>query len=335
MTSTRDQLSLFGDDEPTTDPGAAPTPDPPGDNPAIRSLAARLPDDLRFGTSSWSFPGWAGIVYATRRTSQALARDGLREYAAHPLLRTVGIDRSYYAPIPEDDLRRYASQLPPRYPCCLKAPATVTSAIVPESGRAGRPARNPLFLSARHFLAEAIEPCARAFAEHTGIFVLEFPPVPRDLRLEPAEFEERLDAFLGALPPAFRYAVELRDRRLLTRGYAQVLARHRVAHAYNYWSAMPSIAVQAQAVAVDTAPFAIVRLLLRPGTRYEDQREAFRPFNHLVDVNPEMRADVVSLLARALRARQPAFVLVNNKAEGSAPLTIRALIEEFLRGWNP
>ena len=56
-----------------------------------RSLAARLPQGLHFGTSSWSFPGWAGIVYSARRTESELAREGLREYATHPLLTTVGI----------------------------------------------------------------------------------------------------------------------------------------------------------------------------------------------------------------------------------------------------
>ena len=76
-----------------------------------RVLAASLPPGFRMGTSSWSFPGWLGIVYARKRATSMLAKEGLHEYAQHPLLRTVGIDRSFYAPIPEDDLLRYADQL--------------------------------------------------------------------------------------------------------------------------------------------------------------------------------------------------------------------------------
>jgi len=76
------------------------------------ALAAQLPPTLRMGTSSWGFPGWKGIVYAGDRSTQALAREGLREYARHPLLRTVGLDRSYYAAVAPDDLRRYAEQVP-------------------------------------------------------------------------------------------------------------------------------------------------------------------------------------------------------------------------------
>lgn len=330
MTSSRAQLSLFGDEEPPPDPREPPLP---GRDPETLALAERLPVDLRFGTSSWSFPGWAGIVYGRERSAQALARDGLRDYAQHPLLRTVGIDRSYYAPIPVSDLERYASQLPDGYLCCLKAPATVTSLVVPESARTPHPALNPLFLSADHLVDDLLEPLARAFAGHTGVVVLELPPVPRDLRLDPAAFTERLDAFLGQLPREFNYAVELRDRRFLTRAYGETLRRHGVAHTYNYWSAMPAIATQAQAVPLDVAPFAVVRLLMPPGTRYEEQREAFRPFNRLVAPDPQMRTDVIDVLHRAVRARMPAFVLVNNKAEGSSPLTIRALVERFFDRW--
>ena len=40
-----------------------------------------------------------------------------------------------------------------------------------------------------------------------------------------------------------------------------------------------------------------------------------------------MRLDVTQLLKRSLSAGQRAYVLVNNKAEGSSPLTVRALAQ--------
>ena len=158
-----------------------------------RAVAGQLPDDIRFGTSSWSFPGWKGLVYSGAVSSSSIAKGGLREYARHPLLRTVGVDRSYYAPIPIEDLRRYADQLPDGFRCCTKAPAGVTALTLgpPGSGRL-----NPDFLSADRLIAELLEPFSLAFAAHTGPFILEFPPFPRDRRLEPADFVARLDRFL-------------------------------------------------------------------------------------------------------------------------------------------
>ena len=43
----------------------------------------------------------------------------------------------------------------------------------------------------------------------------------------------------------------------------------------------------------------VVRLLLKPGTWYEDQREAFRPFNRLVEPDEAMRAGCRRGRARA------------------------------------
>ena len=97
------QLSLF-ESEPTRGEGAALE----RAHAEAREVAEHLPADVYFGTSSWSFPGWAGIVYSRERTTSDLARNGLREYAQHPLLKTVGIDRSYYAPVPVDETKSRA-----------------------------------------------------------------------------------------------------------------------------------------------------------------------------------------------------------------------------------
>lgn len=291
-----------------------------------RAIAAQLPAEIRFGTSSWSFPGWKGLVYSGNVSSSSIARDGLREYAGHPLLRTVGVDRSYYAPIPIDDLRRYSDQLPEGFRCCTKAPAGVTALTI---GPPGSGALNPDFLSADRLIAELLEPFALAFSRHTGPFILEFPPFPRDQRLEPGDFLARLDRFLERLPRQFDYAVELRDQRLLTPDYRAVLARHRVAHTYNYWSAMPMPSAQSVTVPTDDLPFTVVRLLLRPGTWYTDQRERFRPFDAIVEPDEGMRREVVELSDRALTRGRKVWVLVNNKAEGSSPLTIMELARQL------
>src|SRR5687767_7510687 len=111
------QLSLF-EPAPSAAPPPAPDPDPmPAIYDEAARIAARLPPGLHLGTSSWSFPGWHGIVYSARRSTDELAREGLVEYVRHPLLTTVGIDRSFYAPVPASDFVRYAAQLPEGFRC--------------------------------------------------------------------------------------------------------------------------------------------------------------------------------------------------------------------------
>ena len=105
-----------------------------------------------------AFPGGRGSSIAGPRTQADLARDGLREYARYPLFGTVGIDRSYYAPLSADDLKRYAGQLPPGFPCCAKVPAMYASPVLPGSGRDSAAVPNPDFLSPEGFLADVVQP---------------------------------------------------------------------------------------------------------------------------------------------------------------------------------
>ena len=246
----------------------------------------------------------------------------------HPLLRTVGLDRSYYADVPPEDLQRYAAQVPGDFQVCAKAPVSVTAFTVPSPGRIEP---NPDFLSAARFVDDMLEPFERHFARHCGPFLLQFPPIPVRATLEPGTFAELLDGFLGQLPTWCEYAVEIRDRSLMTEAYRDVLARHGVVHVCSYWSAMPSPAEQSAFMQAELAAFSVVRLLLKPGTRYEERRQEMSPFNRIVQPDERMRQQVTRLLSSAARAKRRTYLLVNNKAEGSAPLTIEAIAERIAR----
>ena len=44
-----------------------------------------------------------------------------------------------------------------------------------------------------------------------------------------------------------------------------------------------------------------------------------------------MRADTIGLVKQAVAEQRRAYVMVNNRSEGSAPLTIQALVDRFRR----
>ena len=330
-----DQLRLFEAPDDETTPAARATDAAlEARRAAAAALAAQLPGAVTFGTSSWAFPGWAGLVYPAGVSQSALSREGLRHYTRHPLLRTVGVDRSYYAPIPLDDLRAWAGQVPDGFRACFKAPAAVTSRWSPTFGGRGGHAPNPDFLSVDRLIADLLEPLYVAFHPHTGPIVIEFPPGTRESSQPVSATLDAVDAFLERLPREFEYALEIRDAALLTPAYRALLAKHEIAHTFNYWSAMPSLVRQAAVVPPDEASFTVLRLLLRPGTRYEDQRDRFKPFNRLVEPDETMRDEVVQLTTRALARGRRVYVLVNNKAEGSSPLTIEALAARVAAAWE-
>jgi len=316
------QLGLFGEEE-----IAAHVTD------EDREIAARLPRSLRFGTSSWSFPGWRDIVWRGSPNEETLARSGLGALATHPLFRTVGLDRSYYGPLREEDLAAYASQLAsaarrapdlPPFRMVSKVWDEITTAVYPRHPRYGARAGsgNPHFLDVDRFLSEVLEPYRRAFAEHAGPFVFELTPMPRGA-MEERMLLTKVEAFIERLPPGWQWAFELRNEELFGARWLDMLRANGAAHVYTYWTAMPPIRDQVARGKV-SGKHVVARLMLPPYMRYEAKKAEYAPFNRLVAPQPEMREDVVNLI-RAAEAADDVFVLVNNKAEGSSPLTVRAL----------
>jgi len=306
-------------DDPTVLTAAEGVPSPS----EIHALAGRIPPAVRFGTSSWNYPGWRGLVYHRDYDTRGAATRMLGEYAAFPLFRTVGIDSSFYAPPTEDVLRGYAQRLPPGFPCVSKVWNQITVhtfAKAQDPARAGQ--RNPDFLDPDVFLEAVYQPYQQSFADHTGPFVFEFQAIGRGPDMTPQRFADRLDQFLSALPREGQYAVEIRNEEFLTPMYFAVLREHGVAHVFSSWTRMPSIGEQLDLPGSLSGPFMVARALLRPGRSYDEAVDAFAPYDRIREPIPELRRDLVRLIEAAVATRIPAYLLVNNRAEGSAPLTI-------------
>ena len=304
---------------------------PPAFDDTLRELATRLPKTARFGTSSWSFPGWAGMVFDATYPDSTLSRHGLAAYAAHPLLRTVGIDRTFYAPMTESQFRSYAKQARATkadFQFLVKAPMLFTAPRL--RGDDGQWTDNPAFLNAQLANAQFVQPATLGLAEMCGPLVFQFPPLGPRFTRSPLRFADALAEFLLALPKlgdSACYAVEVRDPELLTDDYLAALCAGGATHCIGIHARMPRAAAQARFWREAGGLPLVIRWSLHSGFKYEEAKERYAPFNALVDEDPEGRAEVAALVLEAARLPRASFVIANNKAEGSAPLTIRKLSE--------
>jgi uncharacterized protein YecE (DUF72 family) len=304
-----------------------PTPD------QLAALAARLPEVVRFGTSTWTYPGWRGLVYHRDYPKTGASAAMLEEYARFPLFRTVGIDSSFYAPATLSLLQSYARALPPGFVCVSKVWDRVTVETFPKARyKVEGGEQNPDFLNAELFVNEVLGPYREGLGEHLGPFVFEFQTIARAARFTGQDFADRLDAFFTRLPRDASYAVEIRNREFLVPPYFAVLREHNVSHVFNSWTRMPPIGEQLDIPGAFSAPFTVSRVLLRPGRTYSEAVDAFAPYDRIREENPRLRRDVARLIRQAAQLRIPAYVLVNNRAEGSAPLTIAAIAQMVALG---
>ena len=286
---------------------------------------------IRFGTSTWTYEGWQGQVYTKTYAKRTFARECLGEYCQYqyqgePLFRTVGNDSTFYRPPTANQLRHYLNQIPEYFEMCFKVWEEITIPQFARQGRYGAKAGqlNPRFLDATLFKDLALTPYREAnFHPHTGPFLFEF----QRHGMSTQEFCARLDTFFSQLPTDFRYAVEIRNTGLVGPEYRTTLEKHGVAHVYNHWSDMPPLAEQYQRLERFTAPFTVLRLLTPLKISYEAAKKRAEPYDKIVGELPEMRRETVDLVKRAVAEDRRAYVLVNNRSEGNAPLTIQALME--------
>jgi len=252
------------------------------------------------------------------------------QYQGEPLFRTVGNDSTFYRPPTTNQLRHYLSQIPEDFQMCFKVWEEITIPSYAKQARygarAGQP--NPRFLDAKLFNELVLAPYREAkFEPHAGPFLFEF----QRHGMSTDEFCSRLDKFFLQLPRDFRYAVEVRNPTLLDFSYLQMLLRHGVAHVYNHWSHMPPLADQHTQMQGFTAVFTVLRLLTPLKMSYEAAKMRAEPYTKIVEELPQMRRETVQLVRQAVSEGRRAYVLVNNRAEGNAPLTAQALAE-ILRG---
>lgn len=306
---------------------------------ALRALASALPPRVRLGTSSWTYPGWAGLVWDTEYPDALLSREGLRAYGEHPLLRSVSVDRSFYRPLTQDQYARYAAQVPDDFRFVVKAPSHVTDALVRgEDGRGMQP--NPAFLDPDLATQDFVAPALAGLGHKVGALVFQLSPLPRHLLHNLPLVLQRLRRLLLAQPalgptaPDGVLAVEVRDPQwldpLFMPDLAAVLRETGATWCLCLHAKMPRLADQLPLLRMLWPGPMVCRWNLNPlhgAYGYEDAQREYEPYDRIHDVDEETRELLVRTISGIAGAGQNVFVTISNKAEGCAPLSVRALAQ--------
>lgn len=311
-------------------------------------VAALAADGVMIGTSSWKYPGWCGQIYDEQRyltrkkfSEAKFERECLTEYAK--TFSTVCVDAGYYKFPTEKYLADLCSQVPSDFLFSFKVTDYITLKQFPNQPRhgshAGKPNEN--FLNADLFRSLFLRPC-ESIRENVGVIMFEFSQFHQRDFERGRDFVDALDAFLGKLPTDWQYGVEIRNKNFLQEEYFATLSKHNVAHVFNAWTRMPSVAEQLALAGSITTDFTAARLLLTPGRSYANAVESFSPYKEIQEPNPDVRAAAKKLIQTAKTmtsnkmgkpgqegkpVKKRSFVYVNNRLEGNALRTISAILE--------
>lgn len=297
----------------------------------LRSLADK---GIWMGTSSWKYEGWLGQIYTPERyqTRGRFSKKRFQETCLAEYAETFPIvcgDFSFYQ-FPSDAYwQKLFRSAPGTLQYAFKAPEEITVQRFPTHARYGarRGQENDNFLDASLFRDAFLRPLD-PYREQVAVVIFEFGAFSKRSYEGPRQFAADLDKFLGKLPPGPRYSVEIRNPEFLCDEYFHCLRNHGVAHVFNAWAQMPELGSQISISDAYTAPFSVVRALLKRGRQYANAVELFQPYDRIQEPNLSGRKALQGLMRRARSSAEPVFLFVNNRFEGNAPSTIAALVDE-------
>ena len=293
------------------------------------SYALLMKRSVYFGASTWTYPGWEGLVYQDVKSyGRRFRTDSLSEYVSSGFFDCVGIDSLFYGFPSEQKLQLFKRHLPSGFPCVVKVPRELTySHFTKQFGPKGSNGGiNPRFLDPFVAREALLKPFRESLGANEGVFILQFPPM-RTQRGYLGDWLEHLDHFLGELDGQWPLGIEVRNPEILTPDYFSLLRDHGAAHVFQIWTGMPlpHEVMGRFPQSIECASFVACRALIRPGLSYRAAVEKFSPYAKLMAPDEGLRNSILTLVSRAVDLGLPVFTTVNNRLEGCAPITIREL----------
>lgn len=111
--------------------------------------------------------------------------------------------------------------------------------------------------------------------------------------------------------------------------YLAALSSTGAVHCLNVHPRMPPVGEQHERATAVARDRVVIRWMLHSGLVFEEARERYAPFSRLVDEDAASRSTIRRILDEAGSRRADGMLIVNNKAEGCAPLSLRRLAEEM------
>lgn len=278
---------------------------------------------IRFGTCSWKYDSWNGIVY-----SEDKKKNYLKEYAAK--FNTVEIDQwfwSLFAPskviLPQKKIaEEYAKSVPKNFLFTVKVPNSITLTHFYKESKEDELRTNPYFLSNELFeqFLNSIEP----ILDKTGCLIFQFEYLNKQKMKSLSDFQQRFSEFRKKIkndtPPI---GIELRNPNYLNEKYFRFLLEQRIVPVLLEGYYMSSVVETYSKFKDHIKNFVVLRL--HGPDRQGIEKIANDNWNQIY-INRDKEINTLVEMIREMQKNDvDLFVNVNNHFEGSAPLTIEKM----------
>jgi len=286
-----------------------------------RDVTASMPSDnaqahtFRYGTSSWSEKSWVGPFYP-KGTKPG---DMLTYYSTQ--FTTVEADNTYYRIPTASMVRGWRTKTPEGFLLAAKVPRDIVHA-----GEGATPdGSKVLVLDHVRGKLDAFLDVMRLLGDRAGPMVVQLPYFNKSAFSSVNEFLDRLGPFLEALPPDFRYGVEVRNKAWVGTPLLDMLRARNVAFVLVDLVYMPHPADLAREHDLITADFTYARLI---GDRKAVEAKT-ETFDRIVIDNGASLDRWADLLAQLGSRVRMTMAFANNHYAGYGVQTIRDLVQRL------
>ena len=277
---------------------------------------------LKFGTCSWKYDSWQGIIY-----SDAARQNYLKEYARH--FNTVEIDQWFWSLFPGknpamprgDTVHEYVTSVPENFKFSVKVPNSITLTHYYHRGNTGPLIENPNFLSQSLFelFLDSVVP----MREKLGPLIFQFEYLNKQKMPSQAVFLDRIVKFVSGLFPGFSYFIETRNPNYLDEKYFKAIGDLNLRLVFLQGYYMPDIFGIYQKYEQYIKDAVVIRL--HGPDRQGMEKQTNGVWNKIVAPKDHELQALAQMLRTLDERNVDAYINVNNHYEGCAPLTIQRL----------
>jgi len=248
-------------------------------------MAKKDKGEVVLGTQGFSFDDWVGPFYPKGTPKKSYLEAYANRFPA------VEIDSTFYGTPRPTTIQGWKERTPDEFRFAAKFPRLITHDKKLE-GAGGD--------------AEAFVGSMQVLGDKLAVLTLQFA-----YDFKPESFD-RLDKFLGKLPPGPRYAVEVRNREWLNTDLGEMLSQHNVALVLQDLHYMPKLDWV-------TTDFTVIRWLGR--------RKDIEQFDRIQIDRSEVLAEWAEKVRIFLNSGIDVFGFFNNHFAGHSPESVRQFAE--------
>lgn len=276
---------------------------------------------IKFGTCSWKYSSWKGIIYPVKGNFNFL-----REYSKH--FNSVEIDQWFWSLFGEKirlpsqkDVKEYNNSVPEDFKFTIKAPNSITLTHHYKKLKNEELKPNPFFLSIELY-NEFLESIKELHSK-IGMIMLQFEYLNKQKMSSQIEFLTKLKAFLKAIPKSINIGLELRNPNYLNEIYFEFINEMDVANVFLQGYYMPPIWDLYSRFRDKINKKVIIRL--HGPNREEIETASEGNWDKIIFPKDEELMKIVEVLKDLESRKINTYVNVNNHYEGCAPLTIKRI----------